>query len=95
MADKIQEFWDIIACRLAAIDQRFREAYCLHCQDEAHQIFVFDCFTLKEQATIYQLTQCHITDDSNLQQLFTFYPMTSMAAKNNFTEYLYQNVVDV
>jgi len=85
MADKIQDFWDIIPCRLVNIGQRFREAYCLHLQGQAHKMLVFDCFTLKKQANIFQLTHCNITEASNLQQFFTFYPMTLMAAKNNFT----------
>ena len=82
---KFQDLWDIITCRLANIDQRFREAYCLHCQVQAHKTLVFDCFTLNKQATIHQLTHCNITEVSNLQQFLTFRPVTSMAVKNNFT----------
>ena len=41
------------------------------------------------------MKHCNIAEVSNPQQLFTFYLMTSTAAKNNFTEYLFRNTVDV
>jgi hypothetical protein len=64
---KMTVFWDAVLCSLVEVYQRFRDAYCLHHQDDENNNLEA-VSTSETSVNFYETTRRKIPEDSHIHQ---------------------------